>query len=1117
MASNRDLGKLTVSLELATAKFEAAAKRSEQQTAALGKALGGISAPLQAAGRNFATLAAGVVSLQTAMAGLRVGAEFEDAFVGVMKTVNASPEEFDKLRTSILNLSTQLPTTATELAGVAQAAGQLGIKTANIAEFTEVMAQLGLATNLSAQEGADALARFANVTGMSQENFDNLASTIVHLGNNMATTEAQITEMAMRLSGVGSQVGMTESQIIGFAATLSSMGIEAEAGGSAFSKLFSEMALAVAKGGDALTQFATVADESVLGFADLFKRDAAEAVTLFIEGLDRLKGDGTGAIKVLDDMGLSEVRLRDATLRVAGAHGDLRKALVEAEKAWAENIALQNETDKRLTSLVSQWGLTKNAISLVAIQLVDSLAPGLVLVLGLARDTIEVWSHMFADSDIKGHGQNLAALADNVKEFEERVTKAKDNVKELSETWFTFNLEARQNAAAENLQKETKLYEDAKKAQDDYKKGLAILNDMETEHATKQRQAQERLAAAKDKLNKVQEAEAQRQRDLIAAQQKAKEAADKYADAIDNLREKLAGANKAVAEMDLKKGFDDAIASMDQSSFDNLSMKMLEGLKRAEREALPEAVRNSKIGEELADQIATVNWTKAMQPLREEFEQVGEDITTAIEESNAFETLRVELAESVAAATEEGFSMADVESFFSDYGVMMMDALNVGLSTLANGGDWGDAAIGAGKALGQSIGNEFLPGLGDAFVTLTEMDYSALFGGKNADTEARQKIDMFLEDILGANLVTGGYIQEGWAETFNELAGNGATAFEAVGTALAVLAGESADYGGQIGYILAENLHGNLEALPMLLDSLGISLEQMAGEFEQIGISGEMSWAQLEVLYAGLDEATNRGIAQVGDLVGAYATLEMSGGRGAMAIEGLRQVAIEAQEAGAQSLEQLQGVMTQLGYSQEEIDRMVSVLQSRGITNMEQLENASTRTLGSIVAGLESAGMQWESYGQGVDSAIEKVTELEQKIMGIQSRDIDINVNVNYETSGEPPKANALGNAFGSSGLIKLAKGGIVTSPTYFNARNYAGVMGEAGAEAVMPLRRTASGELGVIGSSGNYGDITVNVYAPNSQAGVSSEIIHAIKSVHRKSVNDAVNTVVAMHQRGAL
>ena len=94
-------------------------------------------------------------------------------------------------------------------------AGQLGIQTANIDDFVKTIAQLGTTTNLQAEEGAQQLARFANITQMSQGDFDRLGSSIVDLGNNFATTEAEIVTMGLRLAGAGNLIGLTNPQILG--------------------------------------------------------------------------------------------------------------------------------------------------------------------------------------------------------------------------------------------------------------------------------------------------------------------------------------------------------------------------------------------------------------------------------------------------------------------------------------------------------------------------------------------------------------------------------------------------------------------------------------------------------------------------------------------------------------------------------------------------------------------------------------------------------------------------------------------------------------------------------------------------------------------------------------
>ncbi len=193
---------------------------------------------------------------------------WESAFAGVKKTSDEVVDSngnvvysYDDLESSLRNLANELPSTHSEIAAVAEAAGQLGIQTDNVSAFTKVMIDLGESTNMSAETAATELARFANITQMSQDKFSNLGSALVDLGNNFATTESEISAMALRLAGAGAQIGMSEGDILGFAAALSSVGIEAEAGGSAFSKVMVNMQLAVEKGAGSFDELKAHAED----------------------------------------------------------------------------------------------------------------------------------------------------------------------------------------------------------------------------------------------------------------------------------------------------------------------------------------------------------------------------------------------------------------------------------------------------------------------------------------------------------------------------------------------------------------------------------------------------------------------------------------------------------------------------------------------------------------------------------------------------------------------------------------------------------------------------------------------------------------------------------------
>jgi TP901 family phage tail tape measure protein len=370
--------------------------------------------------------------------------DWESAFAGVKKTSDEVVDSngnvvysYDDLEASLRNLAKELPSTHSEIAAVAEAAGQLGIQTENVSAFTKVMIDLGESTNMSAETAATELARFANITQMSQDKFSNLGSALVDLGNNFATTESEISAMALRLAGAGAQIGMSEGDILGFAAALSSVGVEAEAGGSAFSKVMINMQLAVEKGTGAfeelkshaddqgvswerlvsavrnggkeltgvskemgftsaelkkmykeadnsktsLEQFADVAGMTSDKFSEMFKSNPSEAIMKFVEGLGKAEEQGSSAISVLDSMGITEVRLRDSLLRAANASGVFAGAVEMGNEAFGENTALAEEAGKRYETTESKLKMLKNEVVDAAIEfggpLVDALRDGL--------------------------------------------------------------------------------------------------------------------------------------------------------------------------------------------------------------------------------------------------------------------------------------------------------------------------------------------------------------------------------------------------------------------------------------------------------------------------------------------------------------------------------------------------------------------------------------------------------------------------------------------------------------------------------------------------------------------------------------------------------------------
>lgn len=351
------------------------AREFEKGMKSLSKSLQGIGKGLKQAGDDLKWISA---TAAAALAGIvKTSVSFEDAWVGVTKTVEGTEEQLARVKQEIINMSKVTGISKNEIAGVAQAAGQLGIATDDLSSFTKVMVDLGIATNMTAEEAAMNLARFANITQMSSKDYDRLGATITDLGNNFAVTEREIVEMATRLASTGDLVGLNQAQIMALATAMGSLGSEAEAGGTAMSKLFRKMQLAVGTNNKQLKQFAEVSGMSVVEFKKAFETDALGALNAFTKGLAKIQDNGGSAIATLDEMKLSEVRLSDATLRLVGSGDLLDRSIATANKAWEENTALTKEANKRYNELKYQWGKLKETFGELAIRLGDVLLPTL--------------------------------------------------------------------------------------------------------------------------------------------------------------------------------------------------------------------------------------------------------------------------------------------------------------------------------------------------------------------------------------------------------------------------------------------------------------------------------------------------------------------------------------------------------------------------------------------------------------------------------------------------------------------------------------------------------------------------------------------------------------------
>lgn len=346
---------------------------SAQVIADAGKKVQDFGGKVEAAGQKLKGVSAGAGLLLVGAS--KTAIDFESAWAGVTKTVDGTEEELNSIKQGILDLAQSTASSAEDIAAVAETAGQLGVATGDVLSFTETMVRLGDSTNLSADEAASSIARIYNIMGGKMDTVDAFGASLVDLGNNFATTEAEILDMATRLASAGNQMGMSEQDVLALAATLSSVGMEAEAGGSAISQIMIAIDKAVATNSDTLETWASTTGMSVEKFKTLWETDATGALQAVFKGLSDAKAGGENLNLILDELDITTIRQTDTMRRLAGAADLLGDAVETSNGAWKENSALTTESDKRYATTAAQIQQLKGALTELCVTLGATLLP----------------------------------------------------------------------------------------------------------------------------------------------------------------------------------------------------------------------------------------------------------------------------------------------------------------------------------------------------------------------------------------------------------------------------------------------------------------------------------------------------------------------------------------------------------------------------------------------------------------------------------------------------------------------------------------------------------------------------------------------------------------------
>ena len=375
--------------------------------------------------------------------------DYESAYVGMTKTVEGTEEQDAALVETAKELSETTPMGYTDLMGIAQTGGNLGVAIDNMETFMRSYAQLQYATDqhISGESGAQDVASFLNITEGGVQNIDRFGSSLVHLGNNFNATEDQIISMGNRMASAGHLAGLATPEILGMATAFTAVGIRAEAGGSAASKLIKQFQLSAEVGGQAqrtldaigqhfdsglefsnylaglkkdelvgiadqlnmtteavqsmadswllMDQFAEVSGKTAQQFVDDWSKDPARAMGDFFTGLSKLGDDGADSIlSTLDRMGLTEIRESNLIAAMASRPELFISAIQAAVEAYGSNTAMMEEFNKQMETQESQNAMLSNKMDNTMANFGDNLVQALQPALDLLNNMLDAFNQL---------------------------------------------------------------------------------------------------------------------------------------------------------------------------------------------------------------------------------------------------------------------------------------------------------------------------------------------------------------------------------------------------------------------------------------------------------------------------------------------------------------------------------------------------------------------------------------------------------------------------------------------------------------------------------------------------------------------------------------------------
>ncbi|WP_341811165.1 MULTISPECIES: phage tail tape measure protein [unclassified Wolbachia] len=310
----------------------------------------------------------------TLAAPVKVAIDFESAMADVTKVVDfkKGTNEATKFAKGLKEMSRTIPLSAAELAQIAASGGQLGIKKEDLFNFTETVAKMSTAFDMSAEQAGDSIAKLSNVYGINVSEMEHVGNVINHLSDNTAAKAKDMVEALAIVGGTAKQFGLKFEQTSSLVNAFISLGKQPAKAATAINALLSKLQTAEGQGKEfkeALEEMGIAAEEMVQRISE----NGEKALLYFFQTLKKMDNQERSTIL----MKLFGQEYQDDIALLAGSfnkYEDAIKLLANTEKYGS---SLQKEFKNRADTTANKLRLLRNAIAEVGMNLGSVMLPTL--------------------------------------------------------------------------------------------------------------------------------------------------------------------------------------------------------------------------------------------------------------------------------------------------------------------------------------------------------------------------------------------------------------------------------------------------------------------------------------------------------------------------------------------------------------------------------------------------------------------------------------------------------------------------------------------------------------------------------------------------------------------